>query len=232
MMENNLTRAEFYKLFDFLRSETPAELVWLREYFSKKLLISLDATLTLPQMKDQLFLQYQTNNSSVEATVFIKSFAAKMYKAHKARLYRKKLDAKKMLNVAITPKHMQNLEYICKSKGMQKNKVIEMMIEGSLEHQINAEQKLKSEKQKNDLILKQTRESKNLEAIISNSKIKQEELDRLKENIGEQESTIEELKENISNLFEILRASQHEKTLISGFDYDNASIIYYNSMLK
>ncbi|MGS0724572.1 hypothetical protein ACVBKF_00170 [Shewanella sp. 0m-11] len=232
MMERNLTRAEFYKLFDFLRSETPAELVWLREYFSKKFLISLDATLTLPQMKDQLFLQYQTNNSSVEATVFIKSFAVKMYKAHKARLYRKKLDAKKMLNVAITPKHMQNLEYICKSKGMQKNKVIEMMIEGSIHHLINGEQKLKSEKQHNELILKQTRDSKKLEAEISKSKIKQEELDRLKENIFEQDSAIEELKENISNLFEILRKSQHEKNITSGYNYDNASMIYYNSMLK
>ncbi|ABV86579.1 RepB family protein [Shewanella pealeana] len=227
-----LTRAEFYKLFDFLRSETPAELAWLRGYISKKALITLDANLTIYQIKEQLFLQYQTSNSSVEATVFIKSFAGNMYKAHKARLYRKKLGAKKMLNVAITPKHMQNLEYICKSQGMQKNKVIEMMIEGSLQHLINGEQNLKSEKQQNELILKQTRDSKKLEATMSNSKIKQEELYRLKENIGKQESTIEELKENISNLFETLRASQHGKTLISGYDYDNATIIYYNSIQK
>ncbi|OEG75178.1 hypothetical protein BEL05_02675 [Shewanella colwelliana] len=227
-----LTRAEFYKLFDFLRSETPAELVWLREYFSKKLLITLDVTLTLPQMKEQLFLQYQTNNSSVEATVFIKSFAVKMYKAHKARLYRKKLGAKKMLNVAITPKHMQNLELICTFQDIQKNKFIEMMIEGSHHHLIDSKTKLKIEKLQNKLILEQTRDSKKLEGITSNSQIEKEALDRLQNKTEEQELTIEKLKENISSMFEVIRKSQHNNIPINGYSYDDASIIYYNSIQK
>ncbi|MEC4727879.1 hypothetical protein HWQ46_20295 [Shewanella sp. D64] len=225
-----LTRGDIYRLFSFLSSETPAELTWIKRYLSKCTVMILGENPTLFDIKEQVYLQYKQTGSSSEGTFFYKRLAEKMYKSYKARLYRKKQGARKMLNVTITPKHMHNLEDICKYQDKQKNKVIEMMIEGSISQQADYIYKLKSEKKQNETTLKIIRDKQRLDVLTNKSKMENDKNKSLENIISNKDSDIELLKENISLLIETIKWSHRKDTPIKFNEYDDAITIFHNSI--
>ncbi len=233
MTQTTMSKSSFLKLFYFLQSETPAEIKWVKAYLFKHSYVLSDRDLSLSQIKEHIFQDYLTNFSFRELDT-ISTLSKKMYKAYKARTYRKKMGANKMLNVSISHYHIKKLHEMATCRRKTKIQIVEYLIDDNYkflerqkEKELAAKKKRKSNKESIEEQIKNATNKyrsviDNLEREVSNQKLKISTLEGLFEKLTINSSTsVEMTTEPNENKCPIEVPSPTPETTCSDINGDN-----------
>lgn len=181
--------AEIYADFNFINSETPSAVKWMREYLTRKGFHIAKNASTKSDVIDSILLRIRSSGRADEE---LENLVESMQKAWRLKQHRLTSD-KKPFSVTLPTAVKSKLEEM--SKGRLKNQVLQEIIEGTYLDFLKIENERKAQEAENKRKEKQAREIQKLQKTLARADNPQPQLFE-----AEAEQQVIELKRHITNL--------------------------------
>lgn len=218
-----ITPPDFFKLFDFLISETETERIWMTNYISKKGIPTPDVFLSTDSLKQHLY-GFFFANQTVEAK--IKLTAAEMRNAWRVRKHRQ---SKGMvsLSISLDKTIAAKLAQMCSEQTQAE--VVTQLVTGNYEEFLTQKNELKAKLAEEKIILKAKQVSAKFEKIENKLAISAQQPTSPSDN---EPAQTEELRNGIASLFDLIFAAHEQGSKIDEQLLLKATKIYYRAFAK
>ncbi|WP_345843150.1 hypothetical protein [Shewanella algae] len=235
---NRRSSSDAQKCFDFLNSETPASIHWVREYLSGKLigLPNNGFNMTMEDIKQYLadvMFRYPMNNSES------REFARTMSNAWRVRKSRQKKNAG-TLSLTLDNSVLRQLKQMC--NGETKAEILTKLINGGYEAFLASKQAQKANKQaqkankqaqeakkaEEQQILQMSLENKKLDAVIKRTSATAGD----SQAIREFQAQNDDLRQCIAKLYDLIYSANERGQSIDDALLIEATKVYYSAFSK
>lgn len=214
-----ITPPDFFKLFDFLISETETERIWMTNYISKKGIPTPDVFTSTDDLKVHL-LRFFTQNATGAAN--IRLIAAEMRNAWRVRKHRQSKGVVS-LSISLDKTITAKLAQMCKNQTQAE--VVTQLITGNYEELNKLKAKLAEEK----IIMKARQVSAKFEKMENNLTISAQQLTPPSDNDLAQ---TEELRNGIASLYDLIFTTHEQSGKVDDKLLLQATKIYYDTFSR
>ncbi|MGL4579681.1 MAG: hypothetical protein ACRCVP_12400 [Shewanella xiamenensis] len=214
-----ITPPDFFKLFDFLISETETERIWMTNYISKKGIPTPDVFTSTDDLKVDL-LRFFTQNATGAAN--IRLTAAEMRNAWRVRKHRQSKGVVS-LSISLDKTIAAKLAQMCKNQTQAE--VVTQLITGNYEELNKLKAKLAEEK----IIMKARQVSAKFEKMENNLTISAQQLTPPSDNDLAQ---TEELRNGIASLYDLIFTTHEQGGKVDDKLLLQATKIYYDTFAR
>lgn len=214
-----ITPPDFFKLFDFLISETETERIWMTNYISKKGIPTPDVFTSTDDLKVHL-LRFFTQNATGAAN--IRLIAAEMRNAWRVRKHRQSKGVVS-LSISLDKTIAAKLAQMCKNQTQAE--VVTQLITGNYEELNKLKAKLAEEK----IIMKARQVSAKFEKMENNLTISAQQLTPPSDNDLAQ---TEELRNGIACLYDLIFTTHEQSGKVDDKLLLQATKIYYDTFSR
>lgn len=214
-----ITPPDFFKLFDFLISETETERIWMTNYISKKGIPTPDVFTSTDDLKVHL-LRFFTQNATGAAN--IRLIAAEMRNAWRVRKHRQSKGVVS-LSISLDKTIAAKLAQMCKNQTQAE--VVTQLITGNYEELNKLKAKLAEEK----IIMKARQVSAKFEKMENNLTISAQQLTPPSDNDLAQ---TEELRNGIASLYDLIFTTHEQSGKVDDKLLLQATKIYYDTFSR
>lgn len=214
-----ITPPDFFKLFDFLISETETERIWMTNYISKKGIPTPDVFASTDNLKVHL-LRFFTQNATGAAN--IRLTAAEMRNAWRVRKHRQSKGVVS-LSISLDKTIAAKLAQMCKNQTQAE--VVTQLITGNYEELNELKAKLAEEK----IIMNARQVSAKFEKMENNLTISAQQLTPPSDNDLAQ---TEELRNGIASLYDLIFTTHEQGGKVDDKLLLQATKIYYDTFAR
>ncbi|GAB1121302.1 MAG: hypothetical protein WAqPseu_40910 [Shewanella algae] len=221
---NRRSSSDAQKCFDFLNSETPASIHWVREYLSGKLigLPNNGFNMTMEDIKQYLadvMFRYPMNNAES------RQFARTMSNAWRVRKSRQKKNAG-TLSLTLDNSVLRQLKQMC--NGETKAEILTKLINGGYEAFLASKQAQEAKKAEEQQILQMSLEHKKLDALIKRTSATAGD----SQAIREFQAQNDDLRQCIAKLYDLIYSANERGQSIDDALLIEATKVYYSAFSK